>query len=105
MNDPIAIEDVRRLDVRPGDALVIRLGREPDRDAAQRLQDRLVEAFGDGIRILIVGPGDDVSVLRPVPEVTPTPEVHVQVEGAVRSERDLAKELAELVRLAPRGKA
>lgn len=59
------IKTVRRLDVEPGDALVIRLSHEVDDLTGHEAL--LREAFGDTVRILFLGPGAEMSVLHPVP--------------------------------------
>jgi hypothetical protein len=64
----IPIKDVRRLDVRPGDALVVRVPQAQfTAQLAGHIQKQLCGLFGDGVKV-VVTPGDvDITVVREVP--------------------------------------
>lgn len=61
------VAEIRRLVVRPGDKLVLKLGHCLSDAEADDLIGRLREALGDDIRVLILEPGADLEVISPEP--------------------------------------
>ncbi len=59
------IEDVKRLDIRPGDVLVIRPAQHIGAAGRDRARERFREVIPDGVTVLILDPGDDLTVVRP----------------------------------------
>jgi hypothetical protein len=57
------IGDIRRVEVRPGDRLVVRLDCPVDDAEFDMLLARLREAFGPGVPILLLEPGIDITVI------------------------------------------
>ncbi len=61
----IPVADVRRLDVRPGDTLVVRVPRrEFDAQAAERIGGELRGLLGDGVKVVVMPSDYDVDVVR-----------------------------------------
>jgi hypothetical protein len=56
------VTEVKRLTIRPGDALVIRLDRFPDMAEAGEMQHMVRPAFGD-VPVLVLGPDADIEVV------------------------------------------
>lgn len=56
------LKDVRRLNVKPGEAVVIRLAEEPTPEAWQAMVDDLTRVLPD-VRFLVVGPSADLEVV------------------------------------------
>ena len=64
MNDLPEITEVQRLRLEPGDALVIRLDREPSMQDAHDAQGRVRAVLGRGdIPVLVLGPSATVEVV------------------------------------------
>lgn len=61
---PIQIEDVKRLDVRPGDQLVFTVAPNLPADAVHRIVDQLRSTFGDEVAVLVVTSDITVTVVR-----------------------------------------
>jgi hypothetical protein len=62
------VAEVRRLVVRPGDKLVLKLDHFPDDAEADDLVRRLHDALGDsGVKVIILEPGADLEVLSAEP--------------------------------------
>lgn len=61
------IAEVRRLVMRPGDRLVVKLDHCPDDEEAGRLVRDLRAALGDDVPVLILDPGADLEVISPEP--------------------------------------
>lgn len=67
------ITEVKRLEIRPGDRLVVRLDREPDDAEFDHLCGRLRALLGD-VPVVILGPDADLEVIGqadPAPAVVP----------------------------------
>ena len=64
MPDLPEIADVKRLTLRPGDSLVVRLARPPTDYDAATIKGRLRAILGrDDLPVLVIGPSDDIEVL------------------------------------------
>lgn len=64
MSDLPEITEVQRLRLEPGDALVVRLEREPDMDEAARIKARVRATLGrDTVPVLVLGPGASLEVV------------------------------------------
>jgi hypothetical protein len=57
------ITDVKRLTIRPGDTLIVRLGHTPDMDEAGEIVTRLKELLGT-VPVIVLGPDEDIEVLE-----------------------------------------
>jgi hypothetical protein len=68
VSGPIQIEDVKRLDVQPGDRLLVKVPATFTAPEVARLAEVLRSELGDGIKFVIAPAGIDVSVIRPVGE-------------------------------------
>lgn len=68
MSDPIMLESVQRLDVKPGETVVLKLAAEPTEQEAQRITEQLRRAIPDGAKLLLLGPGMEISVVAEAPE-------------------------------------
>lgn len=67
------ITEVKRLTIRPGDRLVVRLDRQPDMAEADEITGR-VRALLGGVPVLVLGPDADLEVIGqadPAPAVVP----------------------------------
>lgn len=64
MSRTIELESIRRLDIKPGETLVVRV---PTRDTAaiREARDGLIAALPRGVKVLVIGPDVDLSVLCP----------------------------------------
>jgi hypothetical protein len=63
----IPIADVRRLDVRPGDALVVRVPRNQlTAQSADEMRRSLRGLLGDGVRVVVTPDDVDITVVREV---------------------------------------
>lgn len=56
------IDDIRRIEFKPGDKLVLRLSRPISADGAERLLEHF-SAFAPGVQVLILEPGMSLDVL------------------------------------------
>lgn len=66
-DDPQGVE-VKRLGIRPGDRLVLKLDYEPRWDEAEEIQARLASLFeGSGYvpPVIVLGPGAEIGVIGP----------------------------------------
>lgn len=59
------ITEAKRLALRPGDSLAIRLDREPDESEAYEIASRVRRIVG--VPVLVLGPSMDVEVISPEP--------------------------------------
>ncbi len=62
-NQPIQIEDVKKLQLEPGDILVIRIPRQYAAPALERLRQRVCELIPDH-KVLVLGSEVDLEILR-----------------------------------------
>lgn len=62
------IAEVKRLVLRPGDRLVLRLDRDLDDQEAGMLMGRLRATLGEDVPVLVLGPGADIEVLGTEPD-------------------------------------
>lgn len=58
------ITDVRRLTLRPGDTLVLRLAREPSMADVDRIRHIVQAALDTDAPVLVLGPGEDIEVIE-----------------------------------------
>ncbi len=66
-DDPQAVE-VKRLGIRPGDRIVVKLGYEPDPDECEEIQAHLASLFeGSGYvpPVIVLAPGVEIGVIGP----------------------------------------
>lgn len=70
-NNRVAIEDVRRLDIKPGEVLVARVPDNTPLDKCMQLKDQLTAALPD-VRLLVTTASVDLSVLNPLDLELPT---------------------------------
>ena len=61
---PIQIEDVKRLDVRPGDQLVFTVAATMPADAVHQVVEQLRATFGDEVAVLVVTSNITITVVR-----------------------------------------
>jgi hypothetical protein len=61
------IEKVRKLDLRPGDRIVVHLDHDPTDQEAHEIATRLPHAVGADIRVIVLPPGTDLEV-QPDPD-------------------------------------
>lgn len=57
------IAEVKRLTIRPGDTLIVRLGRYPDMAEVEEIRVRLTEVLGT-VPVIVLGPDEDIEVLE-----------------------------------------
>lgn len=57
------ITEAKRLALRPGDSLAVRLDREPDECEAHEIAERVHEITG--VPVVVLGPSMDVEVIGP----------------------------------------
>lgn len=62
------ITEVKRLDLRPGDRLVLRLGRTPTDTEAFEIVSRVREVVGPDVGALLLGPDEDIEVISWQPD-------------------------------------
>ncbi len=61
----IPIADIRRLDVHPGDTLVVRAPHvRLTRDVADQIERRLLGLIGDGVKVIVMPDDTDITVVR-----------------------------------------
>lgn len=56
------IEDIQRIEFKPGDKLVVRMDRPTSDEVAKRIRDAF-ERFAPGVPVLILEPGMSIEVL------------------------------------------
>lgn len=61
---PIMIEDVERLDVRPGDTLVVKVPPMMSHAQADEIAEQFLSYFGDTIQVVVATGDVEVSVIR-----------------------------------------
>lgn len=59
------VAEVRRIDLRPGDRLVITLAHELDDQEFDKLRQDVRAAFGEAIPVVVLSPGMDLTVIGP----------------------------------------
>ena len=55
---------IAKLDLQPGDILVVKSGRQLSREAADRIRDLIARTAPPGIRTLLLEPDWDLAVIR-----------------------------------------
>ena len=60
----IELENVRRLNVKPGDIIVLTVTREEDIDTRGKIRERVRALFNYKVECIVIKPGDSLSVLR-----------------------------------------
>lgn len=60
---PASVERVRRLDVKPGETLVLSCAAVIDQDVAAEIMEALRYAIPNGVKVMFLGPGVDISVM------------------------------------------
>lgn len=66
-DDPQSVE-IKRLSIRPGDRLVVKLDHEASEDEAEQIKVSVVRAFASSgciPPVLILGPGTEIGVIGP----------------------------------------
>lgn len=53
--------EIARLDLQPGDVLVLRFSHHIDADMAKRIQDMAAQSFPPGRKVLVLGPDCEIS--------------------------------------------
>lgn len=71
------ITEAKRLALRPGDSLAVRLDREPSDYDADRISQQ-VSAI-TGVPVIVLGPRMDIEVVRPDPSPTPAVDLDALV--------------------------
>ena len=66
-DQPIVLDDVKRLDVRPGDVLLVRFKQYLSDMEFDEVNTYLSEALGDDVRVVVVEGDAEVMVARPEP--------------------------------------
>lgn len=81
-DDPQSTE-VKRLAIRPGDLLVLKVDHYLDDEAVDDLHVRLLEALGPDVKVLVLEPGAEIGVIGPDAdgEDVKSPEPTVQLSG------------------------
>lgn len=59
----IELEDVSRLDIKPGETLVVRMHRVLSEEHMSAVRERVLPHLPDGVRLLVVGSDVDLSTL------------------------------------------
>lgn len=57
------VEDIRRLDVKPGETLVASVAADTTPDMARSLHEALLDGLPDGVKVLVVAGEVDLSVV------------------------------------------
>lgn len=60
----IEIESVRRLDVKPGDVIVLNLAAPPTEDDRDEIYEQMRQLIPNGAKFMLLGPGMDISLLN-----------------------------------------
>lgn len=63
MEDTIPVESVSRLDIQPGETLVVRMHCTLSAQEAQQVKDRMLPHLPDGVRLLVLGSGIELTKL------------------------------------------
>lgn len=61
------ITEVKRLAIKPGDRLIVRLDHEPSQYEAHEMLSRLHALLGADVPVIVLAPGMDIEVLEGTP--------------------------------------
>lgn len=67
------LEEVKRLNLRPGDTLVVKVGRTVTSSQVSDMRRVLQEILGEEQKVLILSPDVELEVVRPTDELPPNP--------------------------------
>lgn len=65
MSQTIEVESIRRLDIKPGETLVVTLPAGTPAEDVQRIRDLILDHVPDGVKLMLVSADVDLSVLCP----------------------------------------
>lgn len=63
MAEQIEVESIRRLDIKPGEVLVVQIPLRTDKEIAS-VRDQLLRLLPEGIRVIVTGPDVDMQVIK-----------------------------------------
>lgn len=72
--EDIPIESIAKLDIQPGETLVVRLHRVLSPEQLHDVRERIRPALPDGARVLVVGSDIELTKVASVSEFQPVPD-------------------------------
>jgi hypothetical protein len=73
VSQAIEIESIARLDIKPGETLLVKLARPITREEAHQIKDTITKELPDGVIVLIVSSDFDFSVVSQSEQLRPAP--------------------------------
>lgn len=59
----IDIEDIRRMNLKDGDTIVVQMGQRITAGTAEAVRGQMVKAFGESVKVLVIDPDTHISVM------------------------------------------